>query len=259
MSIRTDIVYYYDGTFEGLMSCVYESFYENELPEAILAEDSAELLLYEKKYVSTELSRSKRVAEAIKKKISAAAYKLVEDSFHTCLVNKERHILLFIRFGFKAGRKATDMMGERRVEVLQSAVRHLYGEACQYTGFLRFSDYGGVLGATIEPKNNTLPYLAEHFCRRFAGEAFIIYDKTNRLALLYKDGKRMFTRMDGLRLPETNGDEELYRALWRSFYTRVAIRERTNKRLRMTHMPKRYWANMTEMQQEQALSLKNRA
>ena len=47
------------------------------------------------------------------------------------------------------------------------------------------------------------------------------------------------------------GQEELdFRRLWRQFYDTVAIEGRYNPRCRMTHMPKRYWAHMTEFQAE---------
>ena len=38
--------------------------------------------------------------------------------------------------------------------------------------------------------------------------------------------------------------------LWRRFYDTVAIEARKNEKLRMTHMPKRYWGMMTEFQDE---------
>ena len=40
-------------------------------------------------------------------------------------------------------------------------------------GFLRFSDYGGTLGAIIGPKHYVLPLLAHHFCSRFGKETFM--------------------------------------------------------------------------------------
>ena len=47
-----------------------------------------------------------------------------------------------------------------------------------------------------------------------------------------------------------NETEAAYRLLWKRFYDTVAIRERENPKLRMTHMPKRYWSTMTEFQDE---------
>ena len=46
------------------------------------------------------------------------------------------------------------------------------------------------------------------------------------------------------------GPEELqYRQLWRAFYDTIAIEGRYNPKCRMTHMPKRYWAMMTEFRE----------
>ena len=40
------------------------------------------------------------------------------------------------------------------------ALRHMSGELEKLRGFVRFSDYSGVLGAEIEPKNRVLPAAA---------------------------------------------------------------------------------------------------
>ena len=47
------------------------------------------------------------------------------------------------------------------------------------------------------------------------------------------------------------GETELsYRKLWRAFYDTIAIEGRYNPKCRMTNMPKRYWAMMTEFQED---------
>ena len=40
--------------------------------------------------------------------------------------------------------------------------------------------------------------------------------------------------------------EKRYRRLWRCFYDTIAIRERENPKLRMSHMPKRFWPLLPE-------------
>ena len=42
-------------------------------------------------------------------------------------------------------------LGDDRVDVLRRAVQHLEEEAHKYTGFVRFSDQGGVLVSEIQP------------------------------------------------------------------------------------------------------------
>ena len=53
--------------------------------------------------------------------------------------------------------------------------------------FLRFSELeNGVLFATIHPKDNVLPYLAEHFTDRLPSENFMIYDATHQSVAVHK-------------------------------------------------------------------------
>ena len=47
---------------------------------------------------------------------------------------------------------------------------------------------------------------------------------------------------------ESHEKEELfYQNLWKVFHKSVAIKERSNERLQMQHMPKKYWDNLIEM------------
>ena len=39
--------------------------------------------------------------------------------------------------------------------------------------------------------------------------------------------------------------------LWKSFFKTVAIKERLNKKCQQNFMPKKYWKNILEMEDEQ--------
>lgn len=138
------------------------------------------------------------------------------------------------------------MLTDDTVCSLQKAVRHLTSESQKFKGFVRFSVYGEVLVAVIEPKNFVLPLLSPHFCDRFRSETFMIYDKTHSMALIYRPQKAELIFVDELTLPEVDGTEVEYRRLWKQFYNTIAIEGRTNPRCRRTLMPKRYWGQMTE-------------
>ena len=43
---RTNLIYYYDGSFEGLLCCVYRAVYEREDPLSILPEHQPSLLCW---------------------------------------------------------------------------------------------------------------------------------------------------------------------------------------------------------------------
>ena len=139
------------------------------------------------------------------------------------------------------------MLADPVVHTLDKAVKFLGREAHLVLGFLRFAECGDVLIAQIEPKTNVLPVIAPHFISRFSGENFMIFDRTHRLALLYKDGEPAILRADTVELPPESPGEQRCRAMWRTFYDTVGIEGRRNDVCRRTHMPKRYWRDTPEL------------
>ena len=156
-------------------------------------------------------------------------------------------MLRFLLRAYREGGGLLRRLGDADVAPLLAARRHLLGEAHLLKGFVRFSDYGGVLAGTITPKNFVLPFLAGHFTARYDNEDFLLFDKTHRAALVYQDRKRSIIALDSIAFPAVPPEEEKYRALWKRFYNTIAIEARENPRCRMTHMPKRYWENMLEV------------
>ena len=104
--------------------------------------------------------------------------------------------------------------------------------------------------AVIEPKNFVLPLIAPHFCDRYPNETFFIYDESHGAALVSAPGKHAIIPVDGYERPEAGEEERKFRALWKLFYDTIAIEGRYNPKCRMTHMQKRYWKHMTELNGE---------
>lgn len=244
------VVYTYDGTFAGFLSCVFDSYAHHEQPAAFCTFDEPQSLLWPERAVETDEAHARRVLRSFGK-LGGEGARLALRGFLTCLPEKELHLWRFLELGYGAGRSVGRMLTDSRVDVLRRAVEHLEHEAHQYKGFVRFSDQGGVLLARIEPKNWVLPLLAAHFTARFNGERFLIFDRTHREALIHQPGQWEIVPMDALEPDRPGQEEQLYRELWRRFYDTIAIEGRYNPKCRMTHMPKRYWAMMTEFQTEQ--------
>lgn len=251
MPYRTNIVYRYDGTFQGFLCCVFQCFAQKELPCAIEPWDAPQETLFPVRAVETVPEEAERVARSIPAKMSPEAYELVRTVFLSCLEEKEQKLLRFLLMGYRLGPKAIKLTGQETVHVLHKAALHLANEAHLLLGFLRFSDFGGFLAAEIAPKNNVLPKIAPHFCSRFSGENFLIWDKVHKLGFVHqKTGEYRFFEADKVDLPQPDETELAYRELWREFYETIAIEGRKNPKLRRTHMPMRYWPEMTEFQQE---------
>ena len=246
MSFQSDIVYRYDGSFDGLLCCVFESYEQKELPLNILSLDAEELSLFPARKISTDPQKAQRVLRSIPEKIGPAALTFVRHTFLTCFAQKELYTLLFLRLGYQHGPAVMNMLTNDVVSTLQKAVKHLGNESHLLKGFLRFSIINNVLVGEIEPKNYVLPLMATHFCERYPEEKFLIHDRTHAMALVYKPHEAAIIPLTTLELAEADEEEQKFRRLWQLFYNTIAIKERYNPRCRMTHMPKRYWQCMTE-------------
>jgi len=247
-SLRSDIAYLYDGSFEGLLCCVYESYYQKELPALIFSHSEIQATLFPVKEIETDIISAEKVENSIKATISGEALRLVRLCYYSCEDNREIIILNFLRLGYKIGASVTNMLANDTVRKVTDIARKVSRESYFYREFLRFSDYNGALVAIIEPKNFVLPMIVNHYCDRLISEQFLIYDETNKHALVYQNGECAIIPLDNLQLPEACEKEEKYRALWKQFYNTIAIEGRINLKRRMGNMPKRYWKHLTEFQ-----------
>ncbi len=247
------VVYIYDGSFDGLMCCVFESYEKKEFPLDVLPEGAELPLLLPAKDIETDAGRARRVKASIPKKMGKEAFRSIRNAFLTCHPKKELLILKFMSLGYSRGPSVMSMLTDNTVHEVFAAVRHLEREAHLYTGFVRFSEANGALIAQIEPKNIVLPLISGHFCERYQGERFLIYDKTHGMVLLYEKGKAAICGVESFEQPRPGEEEIRFRELWRLFYDTIEIKERHNPRCRMSLMPKRYWSCMTEFARESRL------
>lgn len=244
------VIYGYDGSFEALLCCVFESVYERERPVEIHLVSELQPSLYPTRIIAADSEHAARVYASLDAKIGAGTADLVKCVFLSCAPQKEVALLRFLRFGYQNGPHTLQMLSHPLLAPLLAAQRSLYSEVHLLLGLIRFSDYGGGLFAQITPKNYVLPFLAEHFCSRFANETFLILDAAHQSALVWQNRRAEIIRVDHLEPPPVSAQEKNYRALWQRFYQSVAIAARYNPRCRMAHIPKRYWENMLELQPE---------
>lgn len=242
----TGLVYRYDGSFQGLMCCVFHSVYRREIPTVIEPEEGSQETFYPVRHIPTDEVQAARVIRSIPEKLGPDALSLVRLTYLSCLADREVAVLHFLQLGYKTGPQVTRMLTDDAVAPLWKASREVLNESHLLKGFARFSDRGGVLVAEIEPKNRVMTLLRAHFSQRLATESFLIYDRTHKEALLHSGGRSQIVPFSELHLPPAEAQERLFQALWKRFYDTVAIEGRYNPVCRRTHMPQRYWNTMTE-------------
>lgn len=239
-----ELAFQYDGTYSGFLCCVFESYVHKEFPIAFCSNEDF-ITLYEVRTVLTEEDHARRVQQSIDT-ISKRAAQILKRAFLTCMPDKELQLYRFVRKLYTDGSALIRNVSDPAYYPVHRALRHMDGELEKLRGFVRFSDYNGFLGAEIEPKNQVLPLLRNHFCSRYANECFFIYDRTHRELLMYAHGHSRIARVDTLHL-NAPGDEEIYyRTLWKRFFETVSIAERKNPRCQNNFLPKRYRGTMTE-------------
>ena len=197
-----NMVYEYDDSYEGFLCCIYESYVNKEFPIAFFSnEEFSVLTLYPVRCVKTDLTHSSRILRSIESR-SARAARLLYRAFHTCMADREACLYRFIQKLYADGPQFLRRTSDEACFPLYKAVRHLSGELEKLRGFVRFSDFGGILGAEIEPKNRVLPFLRGYFCSRYANEPFFLYDRTHGELLLYCGGRSRIMQVDSITLPK---------------------------------------------------------
>lgn len=244
--MQESIIYVYDGTFDGLLCCVFASYTNKEIPTAIYTVENMQPTLLMQRKIITDTAKAQRVLLSIPQKISQEALNFIRLAFLTCLVQKELSILLFLRLGYQYGQHICRMLTNDTVHKLTKAVRTLENESHLLKGFIRFEERSGVLASKIGPKNFVLPLLSQHFCERYPQEKFLIYDTNHQMVLVYKPYQAAIMPAAAIEMPDIQADEVKYQELWRIFHNTIAISERYNPKCQMNLVPKRYWHYMTE-------------
>ena len=241
--------YVYDGSFEGLLSIVFNCYISKNIPLKIIEKSNLEInFLDEIEEQITNYEHSDRIFHGIIKNIS---YNTLYNSYYAFLSNtknKEINIVKYLLNGFIIGPKIDTMLSIDFVFAVHSMRKKMLHEAHKFKGLLRFIQVKeNLFYASIHPDNNIIENLGHHFINRLPTQNFIIHDKNRNIVFLYNT--KEYKIINNFSLPSfTISDEEKkYQELWSSFFKTIAIKERTNKRLQMQYMPKKYWQDLVEL------------
>lgn len=240
--------YIYDGTFEGLLTCVYHHYYTDRA-NGIFTKDNYQANMFcSYMEVETNPAKAQRVYDAIQNKISDYDLRSVYRAFLSSIPGKEMIILKYIVFGFRKGSSVSSLHGNPIVNDFQAILKKVSVETERMLQFVRFSVMeGDVLYAEIEPDHDVLELIHTHFCDRFKNEPFIIRDVGRDKAMIAYQKHWYISSFDDDMVPAISSEEADYRSLWKTFFDNIAIKERKNSRCQRQFMPERYWKHLTEM------------
>ena len=93
MSDRGILIFAYDGSFEGFLSAVFDSFSMKVIPSDVVVFDDMEPSLLKIHYVETDFEHAKRVLSGIETKLKKTVLNMVKTAFLFDEPGKEAAIL----------------------------------------------------------------------------------------------------------------------------------------------------------------------
>jgi probable DNA metabolism protein len=248
------LVFVTDGSFEGLLTALFEAYAAKQPPDAIEPADGHQMGLFENRMsITTELNKSDRVWKGLKKHLGAKRRRMLFEAYLSGSPGLETAIYQFVWdtiSGQKGRKDKAHLAAHIQIEKLAQKVRR---EAHRMKGFIRFEHTGqNQYLAVIAPCYDVLPLMRRHFEMRFGDQGWIIYDTIRNYGLCYDRQRTRELQLDAaaieaFRQNEPAGEQHC-RTLWQQYYAAVNIPQRNNPRLHLRQLPRRYWRYLTEKQ-----------
>lgn len=242
-------IFIYDDTFEGLLTAIYDGFYSKEPLASIYSksESNTPLLLGDIVEIITEKDKSKKVRDAIINTIDFFALRKIYMVYLSNEEDKAMVIFKYLKIGFKLGHDVHSFLNIYAIRVVDDINRRVSMECHRFEGFIRFNYINeNFLYSSIEPDNDILELLGDHFKNRFPREYFIIHDISREKALIYNGLSYEIIVMDNDTYEKLKSHDDEYSDLWKAYFKSTTIEERKNIKLQCRMMPKRYWKHILE-------------
>ena len=107
----TDTVYRYDGTFQGFLCCIFESYSRKEIPAAVCAPDRGQISFYDSCEIVTDPARAQRVARGLER-LGPTVKERITTGFLSDDPEHELILLRFARICFEKGPAAARATGD---------------------------------------------------------------------------------------------------------------------------------------------------
>ncbi len=249
----------FDGTFEGLLTSVFDTYFYHYTVESVIREGQmVPLFSDEPVVIITDETKAQRVFNALRRKISKGALGALTVSFLSESPEMDTVTFRYIAKMIDAKVSRETDFADSDIAMVTDMARKVRYEAHRVLQFMRFQKTrDGIYFGVMAPIYDVMSLAVNHFTDRFSDQRFVIYDRRRNYGYFH-DGKEVKrVEMDASlphiatgRLGEDlmDEDERLYQQMWRTYFDAIAIKERLNPRKQRQDMPVRFWQYMTEVQ-----------
>ena len=246
----------YDGSFEGLMTAVFEIYeYKIAQPNIVNSNTETGSLFGRIHEVQTNKDKTARVFKKLKDKLTPNAFSNLYKTFLSETKEIENLLYRYIAYILSSKASVENDYSNADVLALQQLSRKVHREKHRMEAFVRFQlTQDQLYFCIIQPDYNVLPLISKHFEKRYADQRWLIYDSRRKYGLYYdletvEEVSMSFENdiNNKAALKSICDDkEELYQKLWCIYFGSINIAARKNMKLHIQHMPKRYWRYLTE-------------
>ncbi|MDH6304418.1 putative DNA metabolism protein [Parabacteroides sp. PF5-5] len=250
------IVFRYDKTFEGLLTCIFDAYSRKVFPQKLVGEGEPSPLFTEEEHgVITETTKSSRVWKALEKKLPKEACSMLMHVWLSELPESDDLLFRYIRKVIDSPHNVSTNFTDDDVLEVHKIAKKVSKERLNLIQFVRFQKAADdMFFAPVSPIFNSLPLTMNYFTDRFADQKWLIYDIRRRYGFYYDlktaqevslddDTHLLSGKLDEELMAK---DEKLFQKMWKSYFQALTIKERFNPRLQRQHMPRRYWKFLPE-------------
>ena len=244
------IDYLYDGSFDGLLTCIFDA-YKDKKASSLCREDAyMPNLLNTYQVIKTEKDKADRVYHSILDKLSNRTLSSIYYLYLSEYEDAETLALHYLRLCYTYSDEINLAKNNDIIRKVDLYVKRVKYEAHRFTGFVRFSEIGPLtFYAQIEPDYFILPLLAKHFTTRFSDQFFMIHDLKRQIALIYNTKDyflQNLTSVEHQKLLKMHIKDDFIK-LFQTYYKATTIDERINLKRRNAFIPKRYVKHLGEL------------
>lgn len=240
------MIYVTDGSFEGILTAIFEAYASKQHPESIVSDGLFQMAFgSETKEIQTDQEKADRVYRTIVEKMSHEAIEILYRAYLNEDDEVGTAIYRYVKIGLKLGRKVVSYLQHPDILWIHDRSCKVLSETHLFLGILRFKKLNnGIYYARIEPDNNIVMLISSHFAERLSDQPWIIHDAKRDIYALFDTEQVVFSN-EHLPIPEDKQDEE-FELLWKRYFKAIAIESRYNPKLQKQFMPRRYWKNLIE-------------
>lgn len=254
------IIFIYDHTFNGLLTCLFDAYNWKTFPDLLLKEGESLPLFYDEALsITTSEEKYNRVWRGLQKRLSISALSNLTYGWLSELPKIDQLLFRYMKKVFDSPTSIETNFADPDVLELSKIWKKVNNERHRLLQFIRFQKANdGTFFAPFEPLYNVLPLTIPHFKDRFADQPWLIYDIKRKYGFYYNlktveevtfEANTQEHLISGM-LDESKMDKEehLFQNLWKTYFKAICIKERLNPHKHKQDMPIRYWKLLTEKQ-----------